>query len=46
MFVRVPVLHRPPALQELIGKATDYEHLSVCTSSCVTSTVSSTGTYR
>ena len=46
MFVRVPVLHRPSALQELIGKAADCEHLSVCASSCVKSTVSSTGTYR
>ena len=46
VYVRVPGLHRLSALQELIGKDADCEHLNVCTSSCVTSTVSSTGTYR
>ena len=46
VYVRVPGLHRSSALQELIGKAADCEHLSVCTSSCVALTFSSTGTYR
>ena len=46
VYVRVPVLHQPSALQELIGKDADCEHLNVCTSSCVTSTTSSTRTYR
>ena len=46
VYVRVPVLHRPSSLQELIGKAADCEHLSVCMSSCVTPTFISTGTYR
>ena len=46
MYVRVPVLHQPSALQELIGKAADCEHLSVCMSSLNTPTFSSAGTNR